>query len=122
MTTFERKILTASLDARAAELTRSLAERDYIHVERAADSSDEQVLAAGREASALTLARESWLLREVEDARARLADGSFGVCQRCEEPIALKRLQAIPWASYCVSCQAKAEAGAVDEPQRPKAA
>ena len=49
------------------------------------------------------------LLRQVEAARDRLRDGTFGICQRCEEEIAPKRLRAIPWAAYCVSCQAKAE-------------
>ena len=117
MTTLERKALTAALEARAAELSRSLGGRNHIHVERAADSIDEQVLAGEREASAQTLAHDSRLLREVEAARARIADGSFGVCLLCEEPIAPKRLQAIPWAAYCVSCQAKAEESRADEPE-----
>ena len=109
MTPLERKAWAAALESRAAELSRSLAGRNHILVERAADSVDEQVLAGEREASAQTLAHESRLLREIKAARARIADGSFGVCLRCEEPIAPKRLQAIPWAAYCVSCQAKSE-------------
>jgi len=44
-------------------------------------------------------------LRQVEEALDRLESGDFGVCQSCEEPIAPKRLHAIPWARYCVTCQ-----------------
>jgi DnaK suppressor protein len=44
-------------------------------------------------------------LRMVEEALDRLNSGDFGVCLCCEEPIAPKRLQAIPWARYCVACE-----------------
>jgi DnaK suppressor protein len=44
-------------------------------------------------------------LRMVEEALDRLDSGDYGVCLSCEEPIAPKRLQAIPWARYCVTCQ-----------------
>src|SRR3974390_1959167 len=44
-------------------------------------------------------------LRLVEEALARFESGDYGVCLGCEEPIPDKRLQAIPWARYCVRCQ-----------------
>ena len=44
-------------------------------------------------------------LRMVEEALDRLESGDYGTCLSCEEPIAPKRLQAIPWARYCVTCQ-----------------
>jgi len=30
---------------------------------------------------------------------------TYGVCMECEEPISTKRLDAVPWAKYCVTCQ-----------------
>lgn len=45
------------------------------------------------------------LLREVNDALRRIAQGNYGVCQECDEPISSKRLDAVPWARYCVRCQ-----------------
>lgn len=48
---------------------------------------------------------EKTLLREVEEAMARVREGSYGICQECEEPILPKRLQALPWAKFCVRCQ-----------------
>ncbi|HTP34203.1 MAG TPA: TraR/DksA C4-type zinc finger protein [Candidatus Acidoferrales bacterium] len=44
-------------------------------------------------------------LRMVEEALDRLDSGDYGICVSCEEPIAPKRLNAIPWARYCVTCQ-----------------
>jgi RNA polymerase-binding transcription factor len=44
-------------------------------------------------------------LRLVEEALDRLDAGDYGICQACEEPIAEKRLRALPWARYCVTCQ-----------------
>jgi len=45
------------------------------------------------------------LLREVVAALAKIDDGSFGACERCGEPIADKRLDALPFARYCITCQ-----------------
>ncbi|MGO9095124.1 MAG: TraR/DksA family transcriptional regulator [Bryobacteraceae bacterium] len=48
---------------------------------------------------------ESELLREVEAALHRLAEGDYGICQGCGAPILEERLEAVPWASHCVRCQ-----------------
>jgi len=45
------------------------------------------------------------LLREIADALRRLHQGTYGTCLECEEPISIKRLNAVPWARYCVACQ-----------------
>lgn len=44
-------------------------------------------------------------LRMVDEALDRFAAGDFGLCVGCDEPIPEKRLQALPWARYCVACQ-----------------
>ena len=44
-------------------------------------------------------------LRQVDEALERLKDGEYGICLECAGQIAPRRLQAIPWASYCVHCQ-----------------
>lgn len=44
-------------------------------------------------------------LRLVEEALDRIHTGDYGVCLACEKPIPPKRLQALPWAKYCVNCQ-----------------
>ena len=43
-------------------------------------------------------------LAAVDEALVRVAEGTYGVCEVCERPIAPERLEAIPWAATCVSC------------------
>lgn len=57
---------------------------------------------------------ERSLLRQVESALERLDRGEYGVCDHCGEPIGAKRLQAVPWARYCVDCQEKEERGSLE--------
>jgi DnaK suppressor protein len=45
------------------------------------------------------------LLREISDALHRIEHESYGICMECEESISIKRLNAVPWARYCVTCQ-----------------
>jgi RNA polymerase-binding transcription factor len=44
-------------------------------------------------------------LRLIEEALDRIHSGDYGTCLACEEQIPAKRLHALPWARYCVSCQ-----------------
>jgi DnaK suppressor protein len=49
------------------------------------------------------------LLKEVVSALQKLDEGSFGACERCGESIAEKRLEALPFARYCIDCQRAVE-------------
>ena len=51
------------------------------------------------------------LLREIEGALERLRDGTYGTCMDCGMPLARKRLEALPWARYCVTCQERYQSG-----------
>lgn len=51
------------------------------------------------------------LLREVEGALERLRDGTYGTCMDCGMPVSRKRLEALPWARYCVTCQERYQSG-----------
>ena len=55
--------------------------------------------------------RAAQQLELVNAALGRLADGTFGACLRCGQPIAPERLEALPWAAYCISCQADVDKG-----------
>ena len=44
-------------------------------------------------------------LAQEDAALARLDEGWFGICLRCGNPIAEARLEALPWAAYCIACQ-----------------
>lgn len=49
------------------------------------------------------------LLKEVVTALRKLDEGGFGECERCGEPIAEKRLEALPFARHCIDCQRATE-------------
>ena len=51
------------------------------------------------------------LLQSIDQALSRMDDGTYGLCQNCEEVIGGKRLQAIPWAHFCIACQELQEEG-----------
>ena len=93
------------LEMKQAELAKVLRNRDGITIEKSPDALDEVQNAAERELAIRNLDRESQLLRSVRNALARIHDGSFGTCLHCEEDISAKRLNAVPWAGYCIQCQ-----------------
>jgi DnaK suppressor protein len=98
-----------ALEAKKAEIAASLRNRDDIAIEKTADAIDEVQLAGERELAIRNLDRESILLRNVRAALARIEDGSFGTCLHCEEEINVKRLNAVPWAPFCIRCQEAAD-------------
>jgi DnaK suppressor protein len=52
---------------------------------------------------------------EIDEALARLRDApdDFGLCEGCEEPIAQRRLELMPWTRLCIECQSAREADRV---------
>jgi RNA polymerase-binding transcription factor DksA len=50
------------------------------------------------------LENEEYVAEEVHSALDRLEDGTFGICEACGEQISEERLEAIPYARYCVTC------------------
>ena len=49
------------------------------------------------------------LLMQVEHALVRIADGSYGMCESCGQPIGKARLQVFPRATLCMSCKQREE-------------
>lgn len=49
-------------------------------------------------------------LQEIDDALARIREGTFGLCEDCGEPVPAARLDAIPYARLCISCKSREEA------------
>jgi len=99
----------AVLEARQSELSLGLRNREDIAIEKTPDALDEVQLAGERELAIRNLDRESNLLRNVRGALMRLADGSYGICLHCEEEIKPKRLEAVPWTKFCITCQEAAD-------------
>jgi DnaK suppressor protein len=109
MTSNEREVLIAVLRAKQKELSRSLSNREDIAVAKASDVVDDMQFKAEREFVIRNLNRDSAMLRLIDLALARIVDGTYGVCHRCEEPISPRRMSAVPWAVFCIKCQEMAE-------------
>ena len=65
--------------------------------------------ARDREISLILNDRDRDKALAIDDALARIDEGSYGVCESCESDIAEARLEALPFTRLCVSCQADRE-------------
>lgn len=117
--------------AAASEKERDLAEiRDALEQQRRALLSDagemigqgitygaENLPDLGDQASAVTdqnfmlrlKEREQKLLKKIDEALERMANGTFGVCESCGGEIGIKRLKARPVTTLCIECKTKQE-------------
>jgi len=57
----------------------------------------------------------STVLGTIERALELLEQGRYGICETCETPIPVVRLEAIPYAIRCAGCQVRAESGEEQE-------
>jgi DnaK suppressor protein len=53
--------------------------------------------------------RERKLIGKIQEAFARIDDGTFGICEECGEDISEERLKARPVTTLCIDCKTKAE-------------
>src|SRR5215831_16281232 len=97
------------LEKKAQEVRRSMSAQKAAQVVSRLDvPSDEGDLSQQHHEEWIFLNRNTIdmkLLREISDALQRIEHGTYGVCLECEEPISVKRLEAVPWARFCVACQ-----------------
>jgi RNA polymerase-binding protein DksA len=62
---------------------------------------------------------ERKLLREIDEAMERVEQGTYGICEGTGKPIPKARLEAQPWARYCVEYARMVEQGLVAGSERP---
>jgi DnaK suppressor protein len=58
------------------------------------------------------------LLRAIEEALARIKQGTFGVCQVCKRPVSKVRLEAVPWSRHCRDCKEHEQSNGAAEVER----
>jgi DnaK suppressor protein len=105
MTKTELSPFQTILNAKIIELEQLIRHRDGIRVERSADQLEEIQQASEGALAVCDLDRHSSHLRNVRAALRRTQEGSFGICQECDDDNAPKRLVAVPWAQFCIRCQ-----------------
>jgi DnaK suppressor protein len=86
-------------------LTRLEDETQTLDADSAQDVADRSVLSMSKESLFEQTSQQRIVLRMVEGALRRIADGSFGVCSSCGDDISARRLEALPWTQYCLRCQ-----------------
>ncbi|MGE5337015.1 MAG: TraR/DksA family transcriptional regulator [Gemmatimonadota bacterium] len=103
-----RAAITAAVDARLHG-----PEEDRRHEaglpQRAAETDDDGAAETARLADLAHLSRNADELDRIDAALARIADGTYGICVDCDEPIAVQRLRAYPAALRCAACQERFE-------------
>src|SRR3954454_11293720 len=72
--------------------------RGDIFIQQTADALDQTQLAAERDLAVTLLNRDTQMQRRISSALLRTEDGTYGTCLGCEEPISVRRLEAVPWA------------------------
>jgi DnaK suppressor protein len=91
-------------DGRAAQLTDSA--QDI--VDRASSSYQKEFLFARSN-------NDRQFLQMVEHALSNMAEGTYGECEHCGNEINERRLEAVPWARHCITCQEKQERGELEQ-------
>ncbi len=111
--------LQAHRDELAALIEARLHQHGLEHHDEAAlprrgeDTDDEAAAETQRTADVINLTHVSAELAQADAALARVAQGSYGLCVDCDEPIATERLTAHPAALRCAECQGYSERSAL---------
>ena len=87
----------------ADDMPRDAGEAEAHEVTDFKEMASEESLSVVDEAQAMQAALE---LEQVLSAQQRLADQRYGQCLDCDQPIDLRRLEALPATPYCTACQA----------------
>jgi DnaK suppressor protein len=98
-----------TLQDRHRELRNTLAQtqRDLLTTQHdyGKDEGDRANTSLAREIDLAQKSRDRALLSAVDAALKRIAEDTFGQCLNCEQDINPKRIEAIPWARFCITCQ-----------------
>ncbi len=90
------------------EAEMSSRERD---LEATQDPADMAANAYTKELLISMSANDRKLLELIDEALGRIEAGEYGECINCGESVQEKRLEAVPWARYCLKCQDLQERG-----------
>ena len=93
------------LNAKMSELSAVKIRREDIAIEKTPEEMD-AIQQTGDRLIALDSLTRRWETQTlVSEALKRIENNTYGICSECEEPISPKRLAALPWAKFCISCQ-----------------
>ena len=102
-----RKILEDRKHEILSEADRAVGEMNNGTEDGYADPTDRASLESDRNFLLRLRDRERKLLSKIEEAVARIDEGSYGRCEECGGAIPKARLQALPYTRHCVGCARK---------------
>jgi DnaK suppressor protein len=106
-----RRLLEEKKAVLSAEIAKTRSAEEETTEESTQDIADKAVSSYTREfLYSLTDGERSTLLL-IDDALARIDEGTYGLCINCGTLMAEKRLNAVSWAPYCIDCQELSEKG-----------
>jgi DnaK suppressor protein len=105
---FFRKLLHEKLDELLGEVNRTVTDMIDDN-ENMPDPNDRATLESDRNFTLRIRDRERKLIGKIKDALDRIDQGTFGVCETCEEDISEGRLIARPVTTLCIDCKKKQE-------------
>jgi len=104
----QREHFKQVLETRISELDHALAtaerETRVAAATKHADPADQAASEYERQSLVHQAATARQMIKNLTQALERMRQGTFGECAECGGDIELKRLEAIPWARYCVKC------------------
>lgn len=92
-----------------AQLGQSLTDEQQRRLEAAMDSGDQALVDLDREMGISLQEMRNRERQMIDDALASLEEGTYGRCAECDVEISEKRLEALPFARYCIECQSHIE-------------
>jgi DnaK suppressor protein len=104
-----RQVLIKRRDALRKALAGDLSLLKELREQTSGDVVDFALDSAQDEISSQLAEVESRELSQIEGALEMMREGKYGVCEGCDKPIPLARLQALPYAATCIECQREAE-------------
>lgn len=99
------KRIKNDLLSKEREILVSLSDRSVLQIEPTADDVDNTIDAAIRDLAVIYKNKQKAIILQLRTAIYKIDEGTYGECSDCEEPINSKRLDALPWATRCISCQ-----------------
>jgi DnaK suppressor protein len=104
-----RQVLVKRRDALRKALAGDLSLLQELKAQSSGDVVDAALDSAHDEICSQLAEVESRELASIENALARMRDGTYGICEGCGCKIPLARLNALPYATTCINCQREAE-------------
>jgi len=104
-----REVLIKRRDALRRVLAGDLSSLNELRAQASGDVVDAALDSVHDEISSQLAEVESQELARTENALERMRDGRYGVCENCGTNIPMARLQALPYATFCIKCQREAE-------------